>query len=62
MGTCRRISFGVWRWVEIEDRLAIFQVRRRLAKTWQRTFESDGGGGGIKKSLTVCIGRLVVAR
>jgi hypothetical protein len=64
MGTPRRTNFAVWMWVEIGDRVAIFQVRRRSAKTWQRTFEGDGdgGGGGIRKSRIVCIGRPVVAR
>jgi hypothetical protein len=57
-----RASFAISKGMEIIDRAAIFTVRRRSAKTGRCTFLSRRGGGEIKKSRAVCIGRPAVAR
>jgi hypothetical protein len=55
-------SFAVGKRREIRDRVAIFALRHRSAKTWRNTSLSDSGGDGLRKSPAVCIGRPVVAR
>jgi hypothetical protein len=58
----QRSSFAVSKRQESRDRVAIFALRRRSAKTWWNTSLSDSGGDGLMKSRAVCIGRPVVAR
>jgi hypothetical protein len=60
--TDRRASFAISKGMEIIDRGAILSVRRRSAKTWRGTALSRRGGGEIKKSRAVCIGRPAVER
>jgi hypothetical protein len=62
LGTGRRPILLISKRMEISNRGPIFPFKRRPAKTWQSTLLSHGDGDELRKSLAVCIGRLVVVR